>query len=90
MVEKPPFLIHIEPLQEPLQYVASASSILETLEQAKVEVPYQCREGFCGACRAKLLSGSTEYINEPLAFVRDGEVLLCCSKPCSDITIALP
>ena len=70
--------------------MASASSILETLEQAKGEVPYQCREGFCGACRAKLLSGSTEYINEPLAFVRDGEVLLCCSKPCSDITIALP
>ncbi|MEJ6475903.1 class I ribonucleotide reductase maintenance protein YfaE [Pseudoalteromonas piscicida] len=90
MVEKPSFLIQVENIEKPLEHVASASSILETLEQAKVEVPYQCREGFCGACRATLIEGQTQYSNEPLAFVRDGEVLLCCSKPVSNIKIKLP
>ncbi|CAM3506715.1 MULTISPECIES: class I ribonucleotide reductase maintenance protein YfaE [Pseudoalteromonas] len=90
MVEKPPFLIQVENIEEPLEYVASSSSILETLEAANIEVPYQCREGFCGACRAKLIEGQTQYANEPLAFVRDGEILLCCSRPTSHIKIELP
>ncbi|MCF6434040.1 MULTISPECIES: class I ribonucleotide reductase maintenance protein YfaE [Pseudoalteromonas] len=74
---------------EPLEFAAQSSSLLETLEQANIEVPYQCREGFCGACRAKLESGEVVYNQEPLAFVRDGEVLLCCTKPLTDIKLTL-
>lgn len=90
MVEKPIYLIQVNNIEKPLKYVASSCSILETLENANIQVSYQCREGFCGACRAKLLNGSTQYSNEPLAFVREGEILLCCSKPLSDIKIELP
>ncbi|MBZ9610977.1 class I ribonucleotide reductase maintenance protein YfaE [Rheinheimera maricola] len=64
--------------------------ILDTLEQHKLQVNYHCREGYCGACRCKLLSGNISYTNEPLAFVRAGEFLPCCSVSLSDIIIEIP
>jgi ferredoxin len=65
----------------------NGETILETLERAKVEANYNCREGFCGVCRTKLLSGSVEYKVEPLAFIDDDEILTCCSTPTSDIKL---
>ncbi|MEE2023628.1 class I ribonucleotide reductase maintenance protein YfaE [Alkalimonas mucilaginosa] len=65
-------------------------NLLTVLEQAKFSVHYQCREGYCGACRCRLVSGDIKYLQEPLAFVRQGEFLPCCSIPISDITIELP
>ena len=89
MDSKPSSKISIEEHSEPLSFAAQCPSILDALEKAKIDVTYQCREGFCGACRAKLNSGEVIYNQEPLAFVRDGEVLLCCSKPLTDISITL-
>lgn len=63
------------------------STLLSSLQSNGTEVLYHCREGFCGACRCKLKSGTIQYLNEPLAFVRKGEILTCCSKPTSDIEI---
>ena len=65
------------------------STLLNALQKNNVDVLYHCREGFCGACRCKLKSGSVSYINEPLAFVRQGEILTCCSKPDDSIEIEL-
>jgi ferredoxin len=62
-------------------------SVLETLERQNIEVNYNCREGFCGVCRTKLLSGSVDYRIEPLAFIDDDEILSCCTVPTSDISI---
>ena len=56
----------------------------------KQQVNFHCREGYCGACRCKLLSGEVRYITEPLAFVRSGEFLPCCSIPLTDIDIEIP
>lgn len=63
-------------------------SVLETLERADIDVHFNCREGFCGVCRTKLLSGSVEYKVEPLAFIDDDEILSCCTVPTSNIKIA--
>lgn len=65
------------------------ANLLTALEENKISAPYQCREGFCGACRATLVSGSVDYPQEPLAFIREGEVLLCCSVPLTDLKITL-
>ncbi|RUO79271.1 class I ribonucleotide reductase maintenance protein YfaE [Pseudidiomarina taiwanensis] len=62
-------------------------SLLESLEAQKVQLHYHCREGFCGACRSKLVSGDVTYINEPLAFVRPGDCLPCCCVPASDLEL---
>ncbi len=72
-----------------IEFSTGCPSILQCLESQKIEVAYQCREGYCGACRATLISGSVDYSEEPLAFVRDGEILLCCCKPQGDISISL-
>ena len=89
MVEKPYPLITINDQTEPLEFVAPSTTLLHTLENANIDVQYQCREGFCGACRAQLKSGQVSYNQEPLAFVREGEILLCCSRPITDIKITL-
>jgi len=65
------------------------STLLNALQKNNVDVLYHCREGFCGACRCQLKQGEVNYINEPLAFVRRGEILTCCSKPAGDIEIEL-
>lgn len=72
-----------------LDFTADCPSLLRCLESNKIDAAYQCREGYCGACRATLISGEVNYNEEPLAFVRDGEILLCCCKPNGDISIKL-
>ncbi|MDP2560136.1 class I ribonucleotide reductase maintenance protein YfaE [Psychrobium sp. 1_MG-2023] len=65
----------------------SDQTTLEYLEAQGVKVNYHCRDGTCGACRCKLNYGSVVYTIEPLAYIRDGEILTCCSQPTSDIDI---
>ena len=48
------------------------------------------RAGLWGAWRCKLLEGQISYLQEPLAFVRKGEFLPCCSVPVGDIKIEIP
>ncbi|MEI8706590.1 class I ribonucleotide reductase maintenance protein YfaE [Pseudoalteromonas sp. B62] len=72
-----------------IEFNTGCPSLLHCLESMKIVVAFQCREGYCGACRATLVSGSVEYNEEPLAFVREGEILLCCCKPNGDISINL-
>ncbi|WP_371378901.1 class I ribonucleotide reductase maintenance protein YfaE [Thalassotalea aquiviva] len=63
---------------------------LEFLEANQVEVHYHCRDGFCGACRAVLNAGEVTYHKgEPLAFIRDNEILPCYCIPKSDIDITI-
>ncbi|KKO50482.1 2Fe-2S ferredoxin [Arsukibacterium sp. MJ3] len=76
--------------QAAILFDGSQLTILSCLEQQQQEVSYQCREGYCGACRCKLISGTIHYLNEPLAFVRKGEFLPCCSIPVTDIHIEIP
>ena len=65
------------------------NSLLETIEQQQIEIQYHCREGYCGACRSKLICGKVEYTTDPLAFIDDDEILPCCCIPISDIEIEL-
>lgn len=65
------------------------NTLLETLEQHQIEIQYHCREGYCGACRSKLISGEVEYTTDPLAFIDDDEILPCCCFPISSIDIEL-
>lgn len=67
--------------------VQDGETVLEALERAGYEANYNCREGFCGVCRTKLLAGSVEYKVDPLAFIDEDEILSCCTTPSSDIKI---
>lgn len=49
-------------------------TVLESLEAMGVEHEYQCRSGYCGACRSKA-SGVVNYVLEPVALINAGEIL---------------
>ena len=65
------------------------ASILELAEACDVPVRWSCRTGVCHTCETGLLDGGVDYDPEPLEAPADGNVLLCCSRPDTDLTIDL-
>ena len=84
---KPVHAVNIQ--NGPVVQFQHAHTLLESLESQDVQVHYQCREGYCGSCRTKLLEGEVHYTEEPLAWVNDDEILPCCCIPKTAITIEL-
>ena len=70
-------------------YSQQNKTLLESIELQNIDVHYHCREGFCGACRTKLIRGEVKYLSDPLAYIDDNEILPCCCVPVSDIEIEL-
>lgn len=66
-----------------------ARTLLESLEAQQVDIHYQCREGYCGSCRVQLLEGAVHYLQEPMAWLDDDEILPCCCIPRTDLKIKL-
>ncbi len=64
-------------------------SLLEVLERESIEVDYQCRQGFCGSCRVKLIEGKVRYFEEPIAFIPENHILTCCCRAKSDLSVEL-
>ena len=62
-------------------------TLLEALERTGHEIECQCRSGYCGSCRVKLLSGSVAYRESPLAMLLPNEILTCCCMVKEDIRI---
>lgn len=60
--------------------------LITQLEAAGLQPEYQCRNGICGSCRCKLISGSVTQ-QDTLAFIGPNEILSCCSIPQQDIEI---
>ncbi|MGE6124315.1 class I ribonucleotide reductase maintenance protein YfaE [Aeromonas rivipollensis] len=73
--------------QDGVLHAHPGESLLDTLERHGHRVEFQCRSGYCGACRTPLLAGSVHYPNVPLAFVSPGECLPCCCKPVGAIRL---
>jgi len=64
-----------------------ANTLLESLESQDIHVEYQCREGYCGSCRVNLLEGEVHYLEEPMAWIDDDEILPCCCIPKSPLRL---
>ncbi len=63
------------------------ASILELVEACDVPAQWSCRSGVCHTCETGLLDGRVEYSPEPLEAPAEGNVLVCCSRPGSDLVI---
>jgi len=64
-------------------------SILEAAEACDVPVSWSCRTGVCHRCESALLEGKVEYSPEPLDPAGVGNVLICCARPVSAVTLDL-
>lgn len=80
------FQIHIKQLQRIVEFNGQ-DALLDTLEKNGIHHEYQCRSGYCGACRVTLLSGQVSYPTPPLAFLNAQDLLLCCCQVESDLEI---
>ncbi len=74
--------------------VRAGETLLEAGLRAGIALPYECRNGGCGACRCSVVHGSVDHgacqpSALPDAARERGETLLCCATPLSDIEVVL-
>ncbi len=62
-------------------------SILDLAEAQGLRPDFSCRTGICHTCSSKLIEGEVEYFTEPLDMPDPGCVLICCSKPKTNLVI---
>jgi ferredoxin-NADP reductase len=70
--------------------MSPADTVLESSERNSVLIPSGCRQGICGTCATRLISGKVqmeteEGLNEELR--SHNFILPCVSRPLSDITL---
>ena len=64
-------------------------SLLEFAEACDVPVKWSCRTGVCHTCECALIGGSVRYDPEPLDAPADGNALICCSRPETEMELDL-
>ena len=63
------------------RWSAGETTILETAEAHGLTPEFGCRNGACGSCAVKLVSGEVTYRGTPTGARHDDEVLICCAVP---------
>jgi ferredoxin len=62
-------------------------SLLDLADACDVPTRWSCRTGVCHTCITPLLSGDITYAPEPLEPPADGQVLICCAQPSTEIVL---
>jgi ferredoxin-NADP reductase/MOSC domain-containing protein YiiM len=62
-------------------------SVLDLADACDVPTRWSCRTGVCHTCVTPLLSGDITYSPDPLEPPADGQVLICCTQPATDIVL---
>ena len=72
-------------------YVESDETILDAALRQGVNLRYGCRNGACGACKGKILEGSVNYDEDPIALTDDDKAdnlsIFCAATPVSELVI---
>jgi ferredoxin len=69
-------------------YASSDNYLIDVLEERKVYLNNNCRQGNCGQCVLKLHAGNVLWHKKPLAPLNNDEILACCCKAATDISIS--
>jgi CDP-4-dehydro-6-deoxyglucose reductase len=69
--------------------------ILDAAERAGLALPYSCRDGICGTCKARLNSGSVDHGFYAASALTEeeraqGYFLMCCSSAQTDLVVDAP
>jgi ferredoxin-NADP reductase/MOSC domain-containing protein YiiM len=69
------------------RFTTGGGSVLELADACDVPARWSCRTGVCHTCVTPLLSGEVAYSPDPLEPPAEGEVLICCARPGTDIIL---
>ncbi|WP_343192725.1 2Fe-2S iron-sulfur cluster-binding protein [Buchnera aphidicola (Taiwanaphis decaspermi)] len=76
--------------QKTIYYKYSNKSLLLILESNNLFVENNCRSGYCGLCKATLLSGRIKYLKKKIiGYTSKNEILLCSCKATSNLVIKI-
>lgn len=68
-----------------------SASILEIAEQEGIKIRSSCKQGVCGACKKRKLSGEVKYSSDPDALDQSdqdaGYILVCVAHPVGPVTV---
>ncbi|OBA92153.1 ferredoxin [Mycobacteriaceae bacterium 1482268.1] len=71
--------------------VGAEETLLTALRRSDIDVPYSCRQGFCGTCRTRVLAGAVDHrdtlLTEPER--ENGLMLVCISRAANGERITL-
>jgi len=72
--------------------IKADETILNAALEAGFNLPYGCRDGACGACKGKVITGEVDYGDyQPGALTEAekevGQALFCCARPLTDVVI---
>jgi len=86
-----PFKISLQPGGQQFE-AAADQTILDAALEAGLLLPYGCRDGACGACKGRILSGTVDYGTGSATALTDAEraagmALFCRAMPCSDLVL---
>lgn len=73
-----------------LEWNDKYESILELAEANGIEIESECRQGYCGTCMVKLLSGKVEMENTDglgETDVDNNMILTCTAVPTTDVVL---
>jgi ferredoxin-NADP reductase/MOSC domain-containing protein YiiM/ferredoxin len=62
-------------------------SLLDLADACDIPTRWSCRTGVCHTCVTALLSGNVRYRPAPLEPPAEGQVLVCCAQPTTDIVL---
>ena len=59
----------------------AGTRLLDILIGARLDTPYPCRQGICGACACQLTGGEVEMAHNQVLEAADGHILACQAVP---------
>ncbi len=85
------FHITIEPSGRTFTVTADETILAAGISQG-INLPYGCKDGACGSCKCKKISGSVQHGAHQSKALSDAEetqgfVLTCCASPLSDVVL---
>ncbi len=72
--------------------VSTSKTLLVSIQEKGVSLPYGCKYGGCISCAAKLINGKVKQINNTALNnyqISHGYILLCVAKPLIDCTLEI-